>query len=95
MDTSITRVVIDSFTPQTSGTCAEVSVVINDALAIHKISVISGERGLFVAMPNTGQTKMSKNGKRFSDIVHPLNKDLASQISDAVLNAYNAKLKSK
>lgn len=91
-DLKITKVILESFTPQSSGTCADVSIVLNDALAIHKISVISGERGLFVAMPNTGQTKITKGGKRFTDIVHPVNKELSAMITEVVLNEYNSRL---
>lgn len=91
-ETVVTKVVIESFTPQSSGTCAEVSVIINDVLAIHKVSVVLGERGLFVTMPNTGQTRMSKEGKRYTDLVHPLSKDFSTKISEAVLSAYNERL---
>lgn len=91
-ETVVTKVVIESFTPQDNGTCAEVSVIVNDTLAIHKILVVNGERGLFVTMPNTGQTRMSKEGKRYTDLIHPLNKDFANKISEAVLTAYNERL---
>lgn len=92
-ETVVTKVIIESFTPQDNGTCAEASVIINDALAIHKILVVNGERGLFVTMPNTGQTRMSKEGKRYTDLIHPLSKDFSGRISEAVLSAYNERLK--
>lgn len=86
---TVTRVKFDSYTPKSSGTCAEVTVVLDNILAIHKVSVVQGERGYFVAMPNTGHTKIYNNKKRFEDLVHPLSKDLAMEITEAVLEAYN------
>lgn len=86
---TITKVKVDSYAPKSSGICAEVTVVLDDILAIHKVSVVRGERGYFVAMPNTGHTKIYNSKKRFEDLVHPLNKGLTSEISDAVLEAYN------
>lgn len=85
----VTKVKIDSYSPKSSGICAEVTVVLDNILAVHKISVVQGERGFFVAMPNTGHTKIYNNKKRFEDLIHPLNKDLAQEISEAVLTAYN------
>lgn len=86
----VTKVNIDSYNPKDLGTCAEVSVVIDNSLAIHKIQVISGEKGLFVAMPNTGMTKLCNSKKRYEDIVHPVNKKLSEDISIEVLSAYNS-----
>ena len=91
-ETEVTKVTIDSFTPQPSGVCAEVTVVINDVIAIHKISVISGDRGLFVSMPNTGKTRMTVSGKRYTDLVRPLSRDMSNKINEAVISCYNKRL---
>lgn len=86
----VTKVVINNYAPKESGVCAEVTVVLNDALAIHKISVVAGELGLFVAMPNTGHTRVQNNKKRVEDLVHPLNRELSEEIKSEVLKVYNA-----
>lgn len=85
----VTKVVINSYAPST-GICAEATIVLDDSLAIHKISIINGDRGLFVSMPNTGHTKIYNSKRRFEDLVHPLSKELSNKISNAVLEAYKS-----
>lgn len=85
---NITKVVIESYSPKTDGICAEATVVFDGVLAVHKVSVIQGEKGIFVAMPNTGHTKIYNGKKRFEDLIHPLDRALSSEISEAVLKAY-------
>lgn len=89
MGLSVTRVKIDSYAPKSTGICAEVTVVLEDEVAIHKVSVIQGERGIFVAMPNTGVTRLVNNSRRYEDLVHPLSTELNDAISEAVLKEYN------
>lgn len=84
----VTKVSIDSYTPKSEGTCAEVSVVLDNSLVIHKCSVIKGEKGYFVAMPNTGHTRLYNNQKRYDDLVHPVSKALQAEITTVVLNEY-------
>lgn len=90
MGLKVSRVQIDVYEPKASGICAEATVVIEDELAIHKVLVIQGERGLFVGMPNTGHTKMVNNARRFEDLVHPLSTELGDLISKEVLEKYNS-----
>ena len=52
--------------------------------------VIKGEKGEFVAFPNTGSMKTFKNRKRYIDIVHPINKTLTEDITSKVLEAYRS-----
>lgn len=84
----VTDVKIDKYIPKEAGTCAECTVVLDDALCIHKVLVISGKKGEFIAFPNTGNIKVYKNRKRYIDIVHPINKTLTEDITNQVLNAY-------
>lgn len=86
---TVTRVTIDSYSPKASGICAEASVVFDNEFAIHKVSVIAGDLGLFVSMPNTGKTRIYNSKKRFEDLCHPLSKTLSDSITEAVLKAYN------
>lgn len=85
----ITGVKIDKYHPKDVGTCAECSVTLDNSLVIHKILVVSGKKGTFVAFPNTGEMKIYKNRKRYMDIVHPINKTLTESITEQVLNAYH------
>lgn len=85
----VTSVKIDKYSPKKLGTCAECSVTLDDSLCIHKILVVMGEKGEFVAFPNTGSMKMYKNRKRYTDIVHPINKTLTEDITNQVLKAYH------
>ena len=67
-----------------SNTVAFASVTINDMIAINGIRVVSGEKGLFAAMP---QTKDS-NGE-YRDIAFPVTKELRQQLNKAVLDEYS------
>lgn len=85
----VTRVRIDKYEPKERGTCAECSITLDNCLCIHKIAVIMGEKGEFVAFPNTGSIKMYKHRKRYKDIVHPIDKTLTEDIANQVLEAYH------
>ena len=84
----VTKVRLDYKCKKDKGICADVTVVLDDVLAIHNIHVIAGGDGYFVAFPNTGLTKMTQKGKRYKDIVHPLNKTLRTEIEEKVLKAF-------
>lgn len=62
---------------------AIVSVTFDDALVIHDVKVVEGEKGLFVAMPS----KKMPNGE-FKDIAHPISSVAREVIQRAVLEAY-------
>ncbi len=64
---------------------AVASILIDDALAIHDIKLLSGPHGNWVAMPN----KPDKQGK-YRDMVHPINADLRRQIEVLILNEYES-----
>lgn len=88
----ITRVVTDSVKPRDSGICGEFSIYLDNEICIHKMKVINGEKGLFVAFPNTGEASTGTNGKRFFDVVHPINNSLRQIIQDKVLEKYHEEL---
>lgn len=64
---------------------ANATVVLNDAVAIHGLSVLDGRDGLFVVFPD----RKDRHGK-FVDITHPINSDARKVIVDAVLAQYEA-----
>jgi stage V sporulation protein G len=66
-----------------SNTLAFASVNIDDKFAVSGIRIVSGENGLFVAMPQTRD-----NRGDWRDVCFPVTKELRQQISDTVLSEY-------
>ena len=64
-----------------------VSIVLDDAIAIHDIKVIEGPERLFVAMPSR------KEETGYRDIVHPITADMRKLLEDAVISAYEEALR--
>lgn len=62
---------------------ALVSIVIDDAIAIHDIKVIQGTDRLFVVMPS----KKEPSGF-FRNIIHPLNSETRTLLEEAIISAY-------
>lgn len=62
---------------------AYVTIVIDGCFVVRDLKVISGEEGLFVAMPS----KKRKDGS-YRDIAHPLNQETREQLEERVLKAY-------
>ena len=83
----VTRIRTDSLTPQENGICGEFTVTLDEALCIHKIHVINGRKGLFIAFPPS-EMKIYKNQKRFSDLVHPTTQEFRQDIEEKVLEHY-------
>ncbi len=70
-----------------NNTRAFVELAVNDSLLIKGIRVVHGERGLFVSMP----AELGKD-ERWYERVRCLNRDVQAQITQKVLEAYNAPL---
>ena len=62
---------------------AVVSVTFDDALAVHDIKVIEGEKGLFIAMPS----RRAADGE-YRDIAHPINSETRERIQNIILEKY-------
>ena len=60
------------------------SVLIDDCFAVHDIRIIEGENGLFIAMPS----RKTATGE-YKDVCHPINPDVRTEFTNAVLDAYN------
>lgn len=56
------------------------SILIDDAVAIHDIRIIEGDKGLFIAMPSR---KTATGGYR--DIAHPINPDVRKQFEETII----------
>lgn len=60
------------------------SVVLDDCFAIHGIRIISGDNGLFTAMPSR-----KSNDGTYHDIAHPITPECRKQFEDAIIEEYN------
>ena len=60
------------------------SIVFDDCFVVNDIKIITGNEGLFVAMPS--RKKMDGTNK---DIVHPINIETRKMIEDAIIAEYN------
>ena len=60
------------------------SILLDDMIAIHDIRIISGDNGLFVAMPS----RKTATGD-YRDRVHPISQEARDVIEGAILEEYN------
>ena len=64
--------------------CGIATVVLDDCFAIHGIRIISGDNGLFTAMPSR-----KTNDGTYHDIAHPITQECRKQFEDAIIEEYN------
>ncbi len=62
---------------------AVVSIIIDNAFAIHDIKIIKGRKGLFLAMPN----RYGTDGVH-RDIAHPVDPIIRKELQNLILNKY-------
>ena len=67
---------------------AYVTIIFDNCFVVRDLKIISGNTGLFVAMPS----KKRKDGT-FRDIAHPLNAEMRSSIEKKILLVYESELK--
>ncbi len=67
---------------------AVASIIIDDCFAVHDIKIISGNDGVFIAMPS----RKTSEGD-FKDIAHPINTDTREALKEKILKAYEEELK--
>ena len=63
---------------------AVVSITIDDAVVVHDIKIIEGEKGLFIAMPS----RKASDGE-YRDIAHPINSGTREKIQKMILDKYD------
>lgn len=59
-------------------------ILLDDMIAIHDIRIISGDNGIFVAMPS----RKTPTGD-YRDIVHPISQEARDIIEKAIVEEYN------
>jgi len=62
---------------------AFVTITFDDCFVVRGVKVISGNNGLFVAMPSR-----RKPDGTFQDIAHPINREMREKVEDRVLQEY-------
>ena len=67
---------------------AYITIVLDNCFVIRDLKIISGNTGLFVAMPS----KRRKDGV-YKDIAHPLNQGTRTMMEKKILDAYLAHIK--
>lgn len=67
------------------------SVVLEDAIVLNDICIMSGKNGLFVAMPQRSY-KDSKGDTQYSNIYNPITKEAREELVAVVLAAYEKAL---
>ncbi|MBC7693412.1 MAG: septation regulator SpoVG [Methylotenera sp.] len=67
---------------------AYITIVLDNCFVVRDLKIISGNGGLFVAMPS----KRRKDGV-FKDIAHPLNQGTRTVMENKILDAYLAEIK--
>ena len=67
---------------------AYITIVLDNCFVVRDLKVISGNTGLFVAMP----AKRRKDGT-FKDIAHPLNSETRERMERLILAEYDREMK--
>ena len=62
---------------------AVVSITFDNAIVVHDIKIIEGEKGLFIAMPS----RKAADGE-YRDIAHPINSETRDTVQSMVLSRY-------
>jgi len=86
---NITDIRITKFKNPQTRALAVVSIVVDDAVAIHDIKIIDGANGLFVAMPSKPNNNPNCKNK-FMDVVHPINPEVREFITNIILKKFCA-----
>ena len=80
----ITSVTVRKIEKENSRMKGIAEILLDDMIAIHDIRIISGDNGLFVAMPS----RKTPTGD-YRDIVHPISQEAREMFEDAIFEEYN------
>ena len=79
----ITSVNVKKVEKEGSRMKGKASILLDDSFAVHDIRIIEGDNGLFIAMPS----RKTATGE-YKDVCHPINPDVRTEFTNAVLDAY-------
>ena len=80
----VTSVKVKKIEKENSRMKGSASILLDDMIAIHDIRIISGDNGLFVAMPS----RKTATGD-YRDIVHPISQEARDIVESAIIEEYN------
>ena len=80
----VTSVKVKKIEKENSRMTGIAEILLDDMIAIHDIRIISGDNGLFVAMPS----RKTPTGD-YRDIVHPISQEARDIIEKAIVEEYN------
>ena len=66
---------------------AAATITIADSFAVHGVSIIEGQKGLFLAMPQRASEKRGET--KYFEIAHPITAEFRQAIQNAVFEAYS------
>ena len=81
---NVTSVKVKKIEKENSRMKGIAEILLDDMIAIHDIRIISGDNGLFVAMPS----RKTPTGD-YRDIVHPISQEARDIIEKAIVEEYN------
>lgn len=84
---TVTSVSFDKRYNRKNGVVAEATIVLDGQFAVHKVLVINGRSGLFVAFPKYS-TDVVDGVERHRDVAHPITEQLRRDIAECVLSQY-------
>jgi stage V sporulation protein G len=84
----ITDVRITILSNSDSSRKATASITIDNAFAVHNISIIESNNNLFISMPS----RKMQNGE-YKDIAHPISSDARKALQEIILDEYKNVIK--
>ena len=76
---------------QTKNLKAFASIILDDCFLVENFRVMSGAKGLWVAMPSEKMSKPDKNGKEYRDTAKPITADFRKRLFEVILAEYEKK----
>lgn len=66
---------------------AAATITIADSFAVHGVSIIEGQKGLFLAMPQRASERRGET--KYFEVAHPITAEFRQAIQNAVFGAYS------
>lgn len=74
--------------PKDEGVCGEFTLTFDDSLKVHKVMVINGKKGLFVAYPSSGIKNRPDGRKQYVDLVCPTSEEFRLYVQRELISFY-------
>lgn len=84
----ITAITTKYIAPKEEGVCGEFTITFDDSLKVHKVMVINGKKGLFVAYPSSGIKNRPDGRKQYVDLVCPTSEEFRLYVQKELITLY-------